>query len=125
MVPGGWLPRGFRRGNRTGYWSMNGEAAASTALDYTRPGAATRLARAISWIGHPLVFVSVSVALIVFWRLANRVGLLVLLALIMAVVLPTAVLLIRGVRSGRWSDADVSVRAERASFYPPAILLSL
>jgi membrane-associated phospholipid phosphatase len=41
------------------------------------------------------------------------------------VVLPVALLLIRGVRSGRWSDADVSVPKERASFYPPAILLSL
>ena len=90
-----------------------------------RPSVATRLARAISWIAHPLVFVSISVGLIVVWRLANRVGLLVLLALVLAVVLPTALLLIRGVRSGRWSDADVSVRAERASFYPPAILLSL
>jgi len=82
-------------------------------------------ARAISWIGHPLVFVSVSLAIIVVSRLANRVGILVLAALIFAVVLPTALLLIRGVRSGRWSDADVSVAAERASFYPRAILLSL
>jgi hypothetical protein len=83
-----------------------------------------RLARAISWIGHPLVFVSGSVAIVVFYRLANRVGVSVLIALVLAVVLPTAILLVRGVRSGRWSDADVSVRAERARFYPPAILLS-
>ena len=83
------------------------------------------IARAISWIGHPLVFVSVSVAIIVFYRLANRVGLSVLAALILAVVLPTAVLLIRGVRSGRWSDVDVSVHSERRRFYPPAILLSI
>jgi hypothetical protein len=84
-----------------------------------------RIARAISWIGHPLVFVSMSLAIVVFFRLANRVGVSVLIALIFAVVLPTAVLLIRGVRSGRWSDADVSVQTERANFYPPAILLSL
>ena len=85
---------------------------------------AMTIARAISWIGHPLVFVSVSVGIIVFYRLANRVGVSVLLALILAVVLPTAVLLFRGVRSGRWSDADVSVHTERSRFYPPAILLS-
>lgn len=91
----------------------------------TPAGAAYRVARLISWIGHPLVFVSVSLAIIVGMRLANRVGLSVLLALIIAVVLPIAVLLIRGVRSGRWSDADVSVRAQRVHFYPRAILLSL
>jgi hypothetical protein len=83
-----------------------------------------RLARIISWIGHPLVFVSGSVAIIVFFRLANRVGVSVLIALILAVVLPTLLLLIRGVRSGRWSDADVSVQSERVHFYPRAILLS-
>ena len=83
------------------------------------------VARAVSWIGHPLVFVSVSVAIIVFYRLANRVGISVLIALFLAVVLPTAVLLIRGVRSGQWSDADVSVHTERRRFYPPAIMLSL
>lgn len=86
---------------------------------------ATRIARAISWVGHPLVIVSISLGIIVAERLANRVGVSVLLALILAVVLPTAVLLIRGVHSGRWSDADVSIRTERVRFYPPAILLSL
>ena len=88
-------------------------------------GFASQLARAISWIGHPLVFVSISLAIIVSMRLANRVGVSVLLALVLAVVLPTAVMLVRGVRSGRWSDADVSIRSERVRFYPPAILLSL
>jgi membrane-associated phospholipid phosphatase len=83
-----------------------------------------RIARLVSWIGHPLVFVSASVAAIVWFRLANRVGVSALGALILAVVLPIAVLLFRGVRSGRWSDADVSVHSERVRFYPPAILLS-
>jgi hypothetical protein len=83
------------------------------------------IARVISWIGHPLLFVSVSVGIVVFYRLANRVGLSVLITLIFAIVLPTAVLLIRGVRSGRWSDVDVSVHTERRHFYPPAISLSV
>ena len=104
---------------------MNREPAAGNALDRPRSDTLTVAARVISWIGHPLVFVSASLAIIVVSRLANRVGVLVLAALIFAVVLPTALLLIRGVRSGRWSDADVSVHTERASFYPPAILLSL
>ena len=82
-----------------------------------------RIARIISWAGHPLVFVSATLATVVICRLANRVGVSVLVALILTMILPTALLLIRGVRSGRWSDADVSVHSERAEFYPPAILL--
>ncbi len=91
-----------------------------------RKGAVTlrRCARLISWIGHPLVFVTGSVGVIVSLRLANRAGFSILLALLVAVVLPTVLLLFRGVRSGRWSDADVSIRTERARFYPPAILIS-
>jgi hypothetical protein len=87
-------------------------------------GASVRLARAISWVGHPLVFVTWSVGVVVALRLPNRVGVTVLLALILSVILPTAVLLFRGVRSGRWSDADVSVRTERNRFYPLAIPIS-
>jgi hypothetical protein len=86
--------------------------------------AATRLARAVSWIGHPLVFVTWSVGVVVALRLANRAGVAVLLALLLSVIFPTAVLLFRGVRSGRWSDADVSVRTERNRFYPMAIPIS-
>jgi hypothetical protein len=85
---------------------------------------ATRLARAVSWIGHPLVFVTWSVGVVVALRLANRVGVTVLLALLLSVIFPTAILLFRGVRSGRWSDADVSVRTERNRFYPMAIPIS-
>jgi hypothetical protein len=86
--------------------------------------ALTRFARMISWVGHPLVFVTATVGVIVSRRLANRAGFSVLLALLVAVVLPTILLLFRGVRSGRWSDADVSVWTERARFYPPAIVIS-
>ena len=104
---------------------MTGTGSIITQTAPARRGAVWQVARAISWVGHPLVFVSASLTLIVLFRLANRVGVSVLLALIFAVVLPTAWLLVRGVRSGRWSDADVSVRAERSRFYPPAILLSV
>jgi hypothetical protein len=86
--------------------------------------ATARFARAISWIGHPLVFVTVSVGLVVLSRLANRTGLIVLLTLFVSVILPIALLLFGGVRFGRWSDADVSVRAERIRFYPIAIPIS-
>src|ERR1700682_211033 len=85
---------------------------------------ARRLAAAVSWIGHPLVFISLAVVVVVALRLANRVGLAVLLTLLVCVMLPMALLLFRGVRSGRWSDADVSVRTERNRFYPRAIPIS-
>jgi len=53
-------------------------------------------------------------------RLANRSGLAVLLVLFVLVILPTALPLFMGVRSGRWSHADISVRTERHRFYPVA-----
>ncbi|MEY2439807.1 MAG: hypothetical protein QOI34_1192 [Verrucomicrobiota bacterium] len=83
-----------------------------------------RFARTISWVAHPLAFVSTSLAIVVLLKLANRVGLSILLALFVSVVLPTALLLFRGVRSGRWSDGDVSIRSERMHFYPGAIVFS-
>lgn len=82
-----------------------------------------RFARAISWIGHPLILISVAVAVIVALR-PNRAGWNVLLTLLVCIVVPMALLLFRGVRSGRWSDADVSVRKERSRFYPRAIPIS-
>ena len=48
----------------------------------------------------------------------------ILAVLVLSVIAPTAVLLILGVRFGRWRDADVSVREERKRFYPVAIPLS-
>lgn len=101
------------------------DAARVTAPDRQAPANfSLRLARAISWIGHPLVFISLAMLVIVALRLANRAGLAVLLTLLVCVVLPMAMLLLRGVRTGKWGDADVSVRRERNRFYPRAIFIS-
>jgi hypothetical protein len=81
-------------------------------------------ARWISWIGHPLVFISLSVGIIIALRLANRAGLALSLTLLATVILPMALLLFRGLQSGRWSDPDVSIHAERVRFYPGAISIS-
>ena len=81
-------------------------------------------ARWVSWIGHPLVFISLSIAIIIILRAANRTGLTLLLTLLVTVILPMALLLFWGTRSGRWSDPDVSIRAERAQFYPRAVPIS-
>src|SRR2546422_3284088 len=85
----------------------------------------TKFARVISWIGHPLVFVSASVAVVVETQLDPRTGLPILAALVLSTLVPTAILLLSGVRSGRWSDADVSVRKERQRFFPWAVAFSL
>src|SRR5438477_6399470 len=84
----------------------------------------TTFARLVSWIGHPLIFVSASVAVVVGTQLGLR-SLPILLALLLSTLVPTAILLLSGVRSGRWSDADVSVRKERQRFFPWAIPFSL
>src|SRR5437762_11375232 len=85
---------------------------------------AAQLARTISWIGHPLIFVSISVSIVVVTQLVSSAALPILAALFLSVILPTAVLLFAGVRAGRWRDADVSVREERKRFYPWAMIFS-
>jgi hypothetical protein len=85
---------------------------------------AARFARVISWIGHPLIFVTACVAVVVITQLASRAAGTILVALFLSVIMPTGVLLFVGIRSGHWRDADVSVREERKRFYPVAIPLS-
>jgi len=82
-------------------------------------------ARVISWIGHPLIFVAASIAVVIGTQLGLRAGLPILLTLLLSTLVPTAVLLLSGVRSGRWSDSDVSVRKERQRFFPWAVPFSL
>src|ERR1700745_521244 len=107
LVPGSWLPSRLRRSERAHHRRV------------------TTLARLISWIGHPLVFVLASVAIVVGPQLGPRTGLPLLLALLLSTLVPTAILLLSGLRSGRWSDADVSVRKERQRFFPWAVPFSL
>ncbi len=82
---------------------------------------ARRLATIVSWIGHPLAFITISVAIVLA---TQQGGLTLLLTIFLAVIAPMAMLLFLGVRLGRWSDADVSAREERKRFYPVAIPLS-
>src|SRR5213592_5229985 len=82
-------------------------------------------ARVISWMGHPLIFVSLSVGVVVGTQFNLQNGVPILLALLLTTLVPTAVVLVAGVRSGRWSDSDVSVRKERQRFFPWAVPFSL
>jgi hypothetical protein len=83
-----------------------------------------RLAVVVSWIGHPLVFVTISVGIVVTMQLASRAAIPLLAALFLSLIAPMGLLLFFGVRSGRWGDADVSLREERKRFYLIAIPLS-
>jgi membrane-associated phospholipid phosphatase len=85
----------------------------------------TTFARFISWIGHPLVFVAASVVVVVGTQLGLQAGFPIFVALLLSTLVPTAILLLSGVRSGRWSDADVSIRKERQRFFPWAVPFSL
>jgi hypothetical protein len=81
-------------------------------------------ARGVSWVGHPLVFVTASVCIVAVSRLPRRDALSIVLILLFSVILPVGLLLFGGVRSGHWSDADISVRKERKRFYPVVIPFS-
>jgi hypothetical protein len=68
------------------------------------------------------VFITISVSIVLLTQHISRAGLLA--ALFVAAIAPMAILLFLGVRSGRWRDADVSLREERKRFYPFAVPLS-
>src|SRR5437763_2683113 len=107
LVPGRSLPSWLRRSRRAHHRRV------------------TTFARFISWIGHPLVFVAASVAVVVGTQLGLHAGLPILIALLLSTLVPTAILLLSGLGSGRWSDADVSIRKERQRFFPWAVPFSL
>jgi hypothetical protein len=82
-----------------------------------------RLAVIVSWIGHPLVFVTSTVGFVLVMQLPWHSAIVIGLTLLLSVVSPMALLLWLGVRSGRWRDAEVSIREERKRFFPIAITI--
>src|SRR5207237_9813908 len=100
VVPGRWLPNRLRESNRSHSPGMKTAPALSVQDRQLRLKPSERFARAISWIGHPLVFVTVSVGLVISARLANRTGFIILLTLFFCVILTTAILFIVGYRLG-------------------------
>lgn len=83
-----------------------------------------KIALLVSWVGHPLVFILATVSIVVGTQMRMSSAWPIVVCLFFSVIIPTALLLILGVRSGRWQDADVSVREERKRFYPWAIPIS-
>lgn len=88
------------------------------------PGLRREVARWISILGHPFVLIPLMVAAVtVGWLPPRQVALIVGLVLLGSVV-PMLLLMARRVRSGAWTNYDVSVREQRHGMYPAALVLS-
>ena len=88
------------------------------AMMQTNTSRADRMAEIISYIFHPLVVV-IPTLVIAMVRLGSTIGeaLFWTILSIAIVNLPMALLLFWGVRSGKYSDASVSIREQRTSIY--------
>ena len=78
----------------------------------------TTLARALSTAGHPFVLIPLTVA-------AATRNLLWTTILAAGTILPLLAIIIRNVRRGTWSDADVSRHDQRAGLYRVALPLAI
>jgi membrane-associated phospholipid phosphatase len=82
------------------------------------------VARWISILGHPFVLIPGLVAAVTVSSLppeqaAQIVGIVVLVS-----VVPMLLLMVRRVRSGAWTNYDVSVREQRTGMYPAALAIT-
>jgi membrane-associated phospholipid phosphatase len=88
------------------------------------PGLRREVARWISILGHPFVLIPLMVtAVTVGWLPPERVALIVGLVVLGSVV-PMLLLMAQRVRSGAWTNYDVSVREQRRGMYPAALALA-
>jgi hypothetical protein len=82
------------------------------------------VARWISILGHPFVLIPLLVAAVtVRWLPPERVAVIVGIVLLVSVV-PMLLLMSRRVRSGAWTNYDVSVREQRSGMYPVAMAIA-
>jgi hypothetical protein len=83
-----------------------------------------RLAVSLSALGSPFVLLPFTVFLVSL-RTASPVGALAFGAALAALgIVPLLLVIRRKVRTGRWSDHDVSDRSHRKEFYPIAVLVT-
>lgn len=78
----------------------------------------THLARAISVVGHPFVFIPLTVA-------ASTRSLYWGAVVAASTTVPLLLVIVRNVRSGRWSDVDVSRHDQRSGLYRAGLPLIL
>lgn len=82
-----------------------------------------RIAWWVSVLGHPFVLVPVLVAIVASQSLPPRRAAAVVAFVVAGSILPMLWLMVRRVRSGAWSNHDVSVREQRKGMYPVALAL--
>ncbi len=80
----------------------------------------TQIARWISILAHPFVMVAVLVA-VTAMRQSSANAVQSELVVVLAVVVPIAVLMVRQVRRGRWSNVDASKPSERPALFLVAL----
>ena len=83
-----------------------------------------RLAAWVSVIAHPFVLIPVLVAVVTARSLPPREAMVVVGLVVAGSILPMLWIIVRRVRSGAWTDHDVSVREQRTGMYPAALAVS-
>lgn len=82
-----------------------------------------RIAWWVSVLAHPFVLVPVLVAIVASRSLPPRQAATVVAFVLAGSILPMLWMMVRRVRSGAWTDHDVSVREQRRGMYPVALAL--
>jgi membrane-associated phospholipid phosphatase len=83
-----------------------------------------RVAAWVSVIAHPFVLIPVLVAVVTARALPPREAAAVVALVVAGSILPMLWIIVRRVRSGAWTDHDVSVREQRTGMYPAALAIS-
>ena len=83
-----------------------------------------RVAGWVSVAAHPFVLIPVLVAVVTARSLPPREAAVVVALVVAGSILPMLWIIVRRVRSGAWSDHDVSVREQRTGMYPAALAIS-
>ena len=78
----------------------------------------------VSVIAHPFVLIPVLVAVVTARSLPPREAAAVVGLVVAGSILPMLWIIVRRVRSGAWTDHDVSVREQRTGMYPAALAIS-
>lgn len=82
------------------------------------------IARWISILGHPFLLIPALVAAVTVRRLPPRQAAFLVGTVVLVAVVPMLLLIARRVRSGAWTNYDISVREQRAGMYPVALAIT-
>ena len=83
-----------------------------------------QVARWISILGHPFILIPALVAAVTVRRLPPERAALIVGIVVLVSVVPMLLLIARQVRSGAWTNYDVSVREQRIGLYPAALAIA-